>query len=356
MAKKLYTEAKIVQKDGDMIAVASEEVKDRMDEVLSIDGWKLSNFRKEPQLLWVHGRDMAHGMVPLGHARNIGVRLVDGTKKLVFKPVFHKLTELSRTVAELYEKGWMKSFSVGFLPKKTDETGKKYLSQELLEISTVPVPALPSAQVLSATKDLLSKDKMADNLKEYEKVKKAIEKWEKEIMVEEKEPEISTKPYPNEHACRLKDPDQYDTCRRGSRKHNGKTYHIIFCKKEGGKMEEQAYRYPKASWSAAEAKTHCKEHKGTFEAAQEESKDVARTIKLTKDDIAIFKNAISALQDLINLIEPAASGKEAPEASVRKRKVDVKAKAKSAPSRTRQLAQGVQKLSELIILEEKKNE
>ena len=75
------------------------------------------------------------------------------------------------------------------------------------------------------------------------------------------------KPYPNEHACRLKDPDQYDTCRRGSRESGGKTYHVIYCKKTGGSMEEQAYRYPKDTWSASEAKAHCKKHGGSFEAA-----------------------------------------------------------------------------------------
>ncbi len=75
------------------------------------------------------------------------------------------------------------------------------------------------------------------------------------------------KPYPNEHACRLKDPGQFDTCRRGTRQSGGKTYAIIFCKKTGGKMQEQAYRYPKGSWSASEARAHCREHGGSFEAA-----------------------------------------------------------------------------------------
>ncbi len=40
-----------------------------------------------------------------------------------------------------------------------------------------------------------------------------------------------SKPYPNEHACRLEDPKKYDTCRRGERTAhkpesvNGKKYH-----------------------------------------------------------------------------------------------------------------------------------
>lgn len=79
------------------------------------------------------------------------------------------------------------------------------------------------------------------------------------------------KPYSNEHSCRLKDPDQYDTCRRGTRKSDGKEFSVIYCKKEGGKMEEQAYRYPKDTWEAAEARAHCKEHEGSFEAASKDT-------------------------------------------------------------------------------------
>lgn len=92
---------------------------------------------------------------------------------------------------------------------------------------------------------------------------------------EDKEPgepmvfEDVMKPYPNEHACRLNDPDKYVSFRRGTREHEGKKYSIIFGKKEDGKTEEQAYRYNKAVWNASEAKAHCDTHKGAFEPAAE---------------------------------------------------------------------------------------
>lgn len=83
-------------------------------------------------------------------------------------------------------------------------------------------------------------------------------------------------PYPNEHACRLQEPGKYKEFRRQSRKSSGgKTYDVIFgiFIKDGNRTsEEQAYRYPKKSWSAAEARAHCKEHKGRFEAASQEMK------------------------------------------------------------------------------------
>jgi hypothetical protein len=81
-------------------------------------------------------------------------------------------------------------------------------------------------------------------------------------------------PYPNEHACRLNEPGKYKEFRRKSRKSSsGKIYDVIFgIFNRGGKSvsEEQAYRYPKKSWSASEAKAHCREHDGRFEAAIQE--------------------------------------------------------------------------------------
>jgi len=88
-----------------------------------------------------------------------------------------------------------------------------------------------------------------------------------ETIKEEGEEEIETKPYPNEHACRLHEPGGYERFARMKRKHNGKEFSVIIGFKKGGGSEDQAYRYPKETWSAAEAGAHCKDHKGSFEAA-----------------------------------------------------------------------------------------
>jgi len=78
-------------------------------------------------------------------------------------------------------------------------------------------------------------------------------------------------PYPNEHACRLQPPGKFDSFARQKRKSsNGKIYSVIFgIFRKGGKRtsQEQAYRYPKGSWKASEARSHCKGHGGSFEAA-----------------------------------------------------------------------------------------
>ena len=135
----------------------------------------------------------------------------------------------------------------------------------------------------------------------------------REIGAEPIEREFVEKPYENEHACRLQDPDKYDRFTRGSRKHEGKTYHIIFGwrKNDEGEeiSEEQAYRYKKDEWTAAEARAHCKAHDGDFEAAAGEKcepcaakiEDIENDKDLQADEaeeIKIIGPAISALIEL----------------------------------------------------------
>jgi len=79
-------------------------------------------------------------------------------------------------------------------------------------------------------------------------------------------------PYPNEHACRLRDPGSFQEARfrRVSRRSAGKIYHIIMGRLKGQtSMTEQAYRYPKETWSATKARKHCSDHNGRFEKAEE---------------------------------------------------------------------------------------
>ena len=83
-----------------------------------------------------------------------------------------------------------------------------------------------------------------------------------------KQEQIETKPYPNYHSCRLNDPKKYIRFRQMKREHNGKEYIAIIGFKKGGGSEDQAYRYHKEIWTEAEAREHCKDHDGAFEAAE----------------------------------------------------------------------------------------
>ena len=76
-------------------------------------------------------------------------------------------------------------------------------------------------------------------------------------------------PYPNEHACRIADPDKVRVVGSIDKNVDGKKIRILVGKRAGQTTSEtQAIRYPTSDWTAAEARAHCREHKGiSFEAA-----------------------------------------------------------------------------------------
>jgi hypothetical protein len=76
-------------------------------------------------------------------------------------------------------------------------------------------------------------------------------------------------PYPNEHSCRIKNPDlfQKDSFKRIE---SGKLSIIIGRLKGETTTTTQAFRYPIDTYTELAARTHCEENKGTFEAATKE--------------------------------------------------------------------------------------
>jgi len=217
------------------------------------------------------------------------------------------------------------AYSVGFMPIKwIDGDGEKeprrtYTEQELLEISHVVVPSNRDAiqSIRSKSTDPII-CKLCDDAEKEIKAEYNCEciecghkmKSEKhcadikcpecggEMRRAERpgkdldgEPEHNLKPYPNEHACRLKEPGlfQDNSFRRVTRDHEGKKYSVIMGKLKGeSEMTEQAYRYDKDTWDASEARSHCKAHKGSFEAAKPEKTSQEQII----DEIDYLTNLI----------------------------------------------------------------
>lgn len=80
-------------------------------------------------------------------------------------------------------------------------------------------------------------------------------------------------PYPNEHACRLKDPDGFQPKsfrRYTERQPKGQTL-IIARPKGKTTTATQAIRYAKTVWTAERARASCEDKKGTFEPAIKEN-------------------------------------------------------------------------------------
>ena len=163
LLKRVFTgEIKgIDEKERTLTAYISTGARDRMDEVLTPAGVDLRAYKKNPVVLWAHN----YQQPPIGKA--LWVKK-DG-EGIVSKVKFAN-TEFAQEVFDLYKEGYMRAFSVGFIPKEhEDGDGKKsprrtYTKWEMLEYSAVPVPANPEALTLAIQKGVLKSDKLKEQL------------------------------------------------------------------------------------------------------------------------------------------------------------------------------------------------
>lgn len=181
-------------------------------------------------LLWSHNIMEVLGVVEL-EEDDYGLRIKRGELNLD--------VQRAREQRSLMKQGAVDGFSIGFETIKEEfqkDKGLRLVKEvKLWEVSLCVFPANEAARLV----DVKSAEEM--------------------------------KPYPGEHSCRLEEPDKFeeDSFRRIEREaSNGKEYSVIIGKlKESGKWREQAYRYKVEEWEEEEAREHCKEHKGKFEAA-----------------------------------------------------------------------------------------
>ncbi|MFQ5956173.1 MAG: HK97 family phage prohead protease [Candidatus Brocadiales bacterium] len=149
MSTTIYKTYGVVLKEEDdssrsFWAVASTEEADRDGDVITASGWELENFRKNPVVLFAHKYDSP----PI--AKVLETRIGQG--KLMFKLQFATRNEypFADTIYKLYRGGFLRSFSVGFIPKDWEELrgmakGRLFKQHELVEISAVPIPTNPKA-------------------------------------------------------------------------------------------------------------------------------------------------------------------------------------------------------------------
>lgn len=151
----------INEEERSFLAVASTEDIDRDNDRIIMDGWDLSNFKKNPVVPWAH----RYGEPPVARAEEIFVQ--DG--KLMFRPKFATKGEydFADTIYKLYRGGFLRSFSVGFMPKRYEIVERKkgargydYLECELWEISACTVPSNPNALVAAKAKGVIDDDEL----------------------------------------------------------------------------------------------------------------------------------------------------------------------------------------------------
>lgn len=181
MRKVFTSEIKSIdEKEQTLVAYVSTGARDRMNESLDPTGIDVSNYRKNPVVLWAHD----YSAPPIGKA----VWIKRDGEGIISKVKFAS-TEFAQEIFSLYKDGFLKAFSVGFMPKETEDGDgekkprKTFKKWELLEYSAVPVPANPEALALAIQKGVLKNEILKKNIEEG---------WEteEEIMPEEKQPEI----------------------------------------------------------------------------------------------------------------------------------------------------------------------
>lgn len=155
-------------------AVASDDSTDRHGENIKQDGWDIENFIKNPVVPWGHD----YYNPPVAKAIEIGVK----DNKLMFKPQFATAEEygFADTIFKLYKGGYLRAFSVGFIPKEMD--GDTFVKQELLEISAVTVPSNPNALALAYKEGVIDDSERKYLLGAY---KKQIESLTKAINIKD---------------------------------------------------------------------------------------------------------------------------------------------------------------------------
>ncbi len=128
-----------------MTFVISNEEVDRHGDVIMAAGWQLESYRNNPVFLWAH--DYARPVI--GRASSVWRDPGRLLTAIEFAP-----TEFAQEVATLYRQNYQKGVSVGFRPirfeeRRQEQTGAflgiRFLEQELLEVSAVPVPAKRAA-------------------------------------------------------------------------------------------------------------------------------------------------------------------------------------------------------------------
>ena len=181
MKKKLYNvECKALDKPNTIAATFSTSDVDRHGDMV-LQNWDLSQFVKNPVILNSHNSFDASEVI--GKAVQIGVK----DNKLEGEIEFAvDANPKAKVIYDLYAGGFLKAFSVGFIPKQMDDNGIITYS-ELLEISAVSVPA--NAMALAKAKGI-DVDALGDTEVEEEKEVETTEETTETVETTESTEEV----------------------------------------------------------------------------------------------------------------------------------------------------------------------
>ena len=148
LRKQFVDEVEKEKEDLTLSLTISSGIADRDNDVVSLDGWDLENYKKNPVVLFGHNGSQ----LPIARSKSLYKYQGKFKSKAEFTP--RDVNSFGHMVYQMYANGFMKATSVGFMPKQWDWTkdesrpmGIDFAKQELLEWSAVPVPANPEALI-----------------------------------------------------------------------------------------------------------------------------------------------------------------------------------------------------------------
>jgi hypothetical protein len=182
----------------------------------------------------------------------------DGT--LYASGVFHEFTEAGKEVLDLMEDGFPWQASIGVRALKVVEIAPGSKMKVNGKDIDGPADVWTESKVVESSFVALGADDDTVSVPHSQEVHEEHGGDEEEM------------PFPNEHACRLKPPGNFDRFNRKNceQKSSGKCIDVIYGIK-AGKSEIQALRYPKGTWTEASARSHCSSRGGSFEPAGKNS-------------------------------------------------------------------------------------
>jgi phage head maturation protease len=168
--------------------IASTATLDRYHEVIEPSGWRLDAYRRNP--VFQNAHNYGDILFTLGKALVTEVRAVGERQALCQRIEFAtEVNPVARIAYGLYKGGFLNAVSVGFIPLKWEDAAgnehcsreaarelstlssqlstplrRRYLEQELLEVSAVAIPANPDALALGLKSGALTKSDLQETL------------------------------------------------------------------------------------------------------------------------------------------------------------------------------------------------
>src|SRR6266404_7785344 len=143
--------------------ISSDETLDRYSEIISASGWKLDSYHRNP--VFQNAHQYGDVIFTLGRALVTEVRAGKLFQRIQFAT---DVNPMARIAYGLYRGKFLSAVSVGFIPLRwengTQETSfrRKYLEQDLLEVSAVAIPANPNALALGLKSGAIEKSDLRD--------------------------------------------------------------------------------------------------------------------------------------------------------------------------------------------------